>query len=356
MASVTFVVMAGGSGERLWPLVRMDVPKVCISLDGDKTLLHATLARLRGCVREARLLIVTTAAQVGPIRRTLPRHFSQALLVEPEPKNTAACLTLAAAVVARRDPSTVMVALPADHWIKPVAALHRSWRAGIELAQQTSQLVLVGLPPTHAHPGLGYLELGKEYLRRDGCRSFLLRRFTEKPSRAMAQRLMRQRRTSWNAGMFIGQAGTFLSRIARWLPAHARLIEPLARHVEHPGFVRRAAEAYRRLQPISFDSGVMARQPDGYVVEGRFAWEDLGSWESWARVARTTQAGLAVAGHNVRVVTSQHARHLVATVGLKDLIVVHTRDATLVCRRTDTQAVREVVAQLSRDRSLAPYR
>jgi len=352
-AEAVFVVMAGGKGERLWPLVRVKVPKACVSVDGARSLLEATLQRLQPLASPRDLLIVTTQPQVRSIRRRLPPSFQRTVLIEPAPRNTAACIGLAAASLAEQDPTQVMVVLPADHWIHPVAAFHRSLHAAITTAQQSRQLVMIGIRPRRVHPGLGHLCVQERSTSRYGCRVFRLARFVEKPPRAIVQRLMRQGTTYWNAGIFVGQAGVFVEQMQRWLPGHAARLVPLARQINRPGFHRRAAVAYRALRAISFDHGVMAHVREGSVVEGRFAWEDLGSWDSWVRICRPTAPALAMGGKAVHVVSPNG--HLVATVGLRDTIIVHTPDATLVCRTQDAQAVRDLVARLAMDRRLARY-
>ena len=359
-----FVIMAGGKGERLWPLVRAGMPKVCLRADGVHTLLDATLTRLAPLATPRNTLIITTRDQTAMIRHSLPRAFRPSVIVEPEPKNTAGCISMAAAIVAARATHTVMCVLPADHWIPDAAAFWRSLGAAVEVAAAHPAMAMIGVRPSRVHPGLGHLcvgpRLGRQQARlpRDllggqGCQVFRLARFIEKPSPKAAQQLMRQRRVFWNAGIFVGQAGTFLSLIRRWLPEHARFLGPLGERFGRADFAKQAKTAYRALQAISFDDGVMAHMREGYVVEGDFVWEDLGSWESWARIRRLNAPSIVVDSRNVQTLSTDG--HLVATVGLKDVIVVHTPDATLVCHARSTQAVRTVTAQLSQDQRMARY-
>jgi len=364
-ARVAYVIMAGGKGERLWPLVRSEIPKVClpapstarqagVSIDGTHTLLGATLKRIQPLMRRGdALLIVTTAPQAQAVRAVLPAQVRRSLLVEPEGKNTAACIALAAATLAQRDPTSVMAVLPADHWIRQASAFRKSLLAAIEWASTDERIVTIGVRPTRIHPGLGHLCPGSLLGIRHGCRVFHLTRFVEKPSHRVAQRLLSQRRTMWNAGMFIGRVTTFLELMQQWLPHHARQLIPLGPVVGRSAFQRTAASAYRRLRAVSFDDGVMVHLRNGCVVEGDFTWEDLGSWDSWVRIRRIGAPALSIASRNVHVVSPDG--HLVAAVGLRDLVVVHTPDATLVCRTQDAQAVRTVVARLAHDRSLSRY-
>ena len=350
---VAFVVMAGGKGERLWPLVRANRPKVCLPLGGASNLLKATVKRLRPLSRRP-ITVVITSSQERPVRRALGSMRGVRILAEPTGRGTAACIALAAAAIARDDPSTVLAVLPADHWVQPVQAFQRALRAAIDVAHERDWLVTVGVRPTRVHPGLGYLCVGRPMGRRRGCRTFELKQFIEKPSPTLAARLLSRGGGSWNAGIFVGRVEVFLRALERWMPALTRRVVPLAAHIGRPGFPQRAAAAYRGLKSISFDDGVMAHLREGCVVEGRFAWEDLGSWESWVRMHRAGSPLLAVGSRNVRVVAED--RHLVAVIGVDDLIVVRTEDATLICRSGESQRVREITNQLARDARLGKYR
>lgn len=348
-----FVIMAGGKGERLWPLVRAGMPKVCLRVDGIHTLLGATLARLAPMATPRNTLIITTRDQAAMIRGRLSPALRPSVIVEPQPKNTAGCISMAAAMVAAKAPRTVMCVLPADHWIPDTAAFQRSLRAAVEVATAHPAMAMIGVRPSRVHPGLGHLCVGPRLGRHQGCQVFRLARFIEKPSPKAAQQLMRRRRVFWNTGIFVGQAGTFLNLIRRWLPEHARFLGPLGERFGRADFAKRAKAAYRALQAVSFDDGVMAHVREGYVVEGDFMWEDLGSWESWARIRRLNAPSIVVDSQNVQALSADG--HLVAAVGLKDVIVVHTPDATLVCHARSTQAVRTVTAQLTQDQRLARY-
>ncbi|MBI2885346.1 MAG: hypothetical protein HYY15_04145 [Candidatus Omnitrophica bacterium] len=347
------VIMAGGRGARLWPMVHSEMPKVCATVNGTHTLLDETLARVAPWWKQGHGLIVTTQSLAAPIRRSLSPAVRRKLLVEPQPRNTAACIALAASVLAERDPQMVMVVLPADHWMKPASTFRRNVHAAVDAARASGRIVTIGLKPARPHSGLGYLCAGAAREIRRGCRTFELTRVVEKPTAAVAAQLIRQGRTYWNTGIFIGRAQTFLDVIARWLPAHAKLIHPLGRLAGRASFAREAAAVYRKLTPVSFDHGVMAHLREGEIIEGTFAWEDLGSWDSWIRISRHVKPALEVASRNVHVMTTNG--HLVATVGLDDVVVVQTSDATLVCRTKDAQAVYDVVAHLERDPRLARY-
>jgi len=294
--AVTFVIMAGGRGKRLRPLVSAARPKACLSLDGKRSLLQATIERLRPVWPKADWLIVTTQGQADIIRRDLPRNLRGALLVEPQIKNTAACLTLAAATVAARDPGRVMVAVPADHWVGDAAAYRRSMRAAIRAAVREDAIAMIGIRPTHANTGLGYLCAGPSLRSINSSRIFRLSSFVEKPPAALAARLAKRPRTYWNNGTFVATADKFLEALTVWLPGHTQRLIPLAaalqatRGSQHPRMAGFARAAYRGLKPVSFDHGVMNHLQEGVVVEGLFPWSDVGSLEDWATLARTSDA------------------------------------------------------------------
>ena len=354
--AVTFVVMAGGRGERLWPLVRSHRPKVCVAPDGKTSLIASTLKRLEGLSPKQQHLLVITHSQAKAIAKALPAKYHRAMVPEPQGKNTAACIALAASILSARDPEQVMVVLPADHWISPTSKFRDSLKAGIELARAYDRMVMIGLPATRVHTGLGHLCTGQSEGTRHGCASFRMVRFVEKPTPELAHELMRQYRTFWNAGIFIGRVSTFQSLIRRWLPDHAARLDPLGALAGTPRFARTLAAAYRQLEGISFDHGVMAHVDDGFVVEGGFAWEDLGSWDSWVRMTAGHKALCTVDSRNARAVSfGADDQHLITVVGLDDVIVIRTPDATVVCRADKAQSIRDAVTQLGRDPRLVKY-
>ena len=350
--SVVFVIMAGGKGERLWPLVRTHAPKVCLRLDGEQSLLQATVDRLTAAVPTAEWLVATTQQQADAVRASLPPRMRRAVLAEPEGRNTAACITLAAATLACRDPNGVMAVVPADHWIDDPAAYARAIQTAIRAADQQDTIVTIGVRPTQAHLGLGYVCTSDAIPGFHAPAVYRVRQFIEKPTLGVARRLLRQRRTLWNSGIFVGRSQRFLEVIAHWLPEHARAIVPLVR--QSARWTPTARRAYASVPAISFDHGVMDHLTDGLVVEGKFRWADVGSLDSWARLRRSSTPAVTVDGQRVCVISADS--HLIATIGVSDVLVVHTPSATLVCRSDQAQAVRDVVRRLESDHRLAAFR
>lgn len=362
---VTFVIMAGGKGERLWPLSGARVPKTCLSMNGGPSLLRQTVTRCRGIWPRAGWLVVTTQEHAKAVQAELPRALRACVLVEPQSKNTAACITLAAIALARRDPQHVMVVVPADHWIGDQPAFQRAVRAAVTSAVQHDTIATIGVRPSHAHAGLGYVSAGARVPAFTRPRVFRLARFIEKPSLARAQRLIRRAGVYWNVGIFVGTADKFLECVTQRLPDHTQRLVPLARMLERQGgrngaparpeaFARRARRAYRSLNAVSFDRGVMDTIDGGLIVEGNFSWADLGSLDVWARMSRARAPVLTVDSERITVLGQ--AGRLVAAVGVRDLLIVQTPHVTLICDPKATQSVREVVTRLATDPRLSAYR
>lgn len=355
---ITFVIMAGGKGQRLWPLVCKQTPKVCLSPNGSRSLIQQTIDRLRPVAPGAQWLIIATPGQDAPIRRALTFQKNIRILVEPEGKNTAACIALAAAAVGCRNSERIMVAVPADHWMSDIPAFQRSMRKAITAASQQNKLVVIGIAPKGPNTGLGYLATAPAAGGSEKPRLLRLKRFIEKPDIKTAKRIVAQAGVFWNSGMFIGSAGCFLKNIAEWLPGHSRRLTPLAacfarNQQGSPAFKRQLKAAYQKLDPISFDYGVMQHLRDALVVEGDFGWEDLGSWDIWARFSEAGSRKVLVDSKHVSIVGQPE--RLVAVVGVPNIVVVQTPRATLICKSGRTQEVRSVVSTLSANRRLAGY-
>jgi mannose-1-phosphate guanylyltransferase len=342
------VVIAGGSGTRFWPRSRTRAPKQLLALLGARTMLQQTVARVSPPIARDRVLVVTGRAQARAVRRQLPR-LGNRLLVEPESRNTAAAIALAALRVAARDPGATMAVLPADHLIADRRAFQRDLATALDLAERTAALVTIGIRPTHAETGYGYIRVGAALPGSRG-RAARVAAFIEKPARARAAALLAGGNVLWNSGIFAWRAGTILEVLRRHLPA---VVGPLERAGE-----RGLAGVYRRLPNISIDHGVLERAEGVVVLRARFPWSDVGSWAAVATLRAGENGRNAIRGHALPIDSRgclvDSPERLVALVGVENLVVVDTPDAVLVCRRDRAQDVRLVVDQLRR-RGMARY-
>ena len=346
--------MAGGSGTRFWPRSRVRVPKQLLAIVGTRSMLQETVARVSPPIARDRVLVVTGRLHARAVRAQLPRLPGEGVLVEPEGRNTAAAIALAAVHVARRDPDAVMAVLPADHAIGGLATFRADLRLALDLAAGTGALVTLGVPPTYPETGYGYVRCGAPLRGADG-RAAEVEAFVEKPDRTRAEALIAEGRTLWNAGIFAWRAASILAELRAHLPA---VVAPLEVAVARGG-ARALAAAYRRLPAISIDHGVLERARRVVVVRARFAWSDVGSWAALGALwGGRADGGNAVRGRALAVDSRgcvvDSPRRLVALLGVEDLVVIDTPDAILVCRKDRAQDVRLVVEELRR-RGLERY-
>ncbi len=333
------VIMAGGSGERFWPLSRRKTPKQLLAITGARTMIQEAVRRIEPVVPRRRMLVVTNVVQAPAVRLQLPglKH----LVAEPVGRNTAPCVALAAVQLGRKDPQAVMVVVPADSWIGDVAAYRRVVRECLALAARREVLITIGIKPTTPHTGYGYVQVGEKLTGRFAKAA----RFVEKPNRATAQRYLASGQYRWNAGMFVWSARAILAAYRRYQPAMLAAIERISDD-------RSLRRIYPRLENISVDYAIMEKADNVVVAQGDFPWDDVGDWAALARHLPAEAAGNAVRGSFLGVdandcVVVSRPDHLVAALGVSGLIIVHTPDATLVCRREDSQRVRELVGKLT---------
>lgn len=346
------VIMAGGSGTRFWPASRADKPKQCLDLIGGKTMMQGTVERLDGLIPAERVLIVTNRRLVGSMREQLPQLPASSVLGEPCKRDTAPCVGLAAFLVLRDDPEAIMTVLPADHVIQPAEKFRNSLAYAAELVNEDPQrIVTFGIPPTYPAESFGYIERGAALGEGDGMNAYRVVRFREKPNAATAEEYLATGRFYWNAGIFVWKASTILAALEKYEPEmHARL-KTIAAAWGRPDFDTVFEREFAAIKGKSIDYAVLERHPEVTVIEAPYAWDDCGSWRSVARISGEDAQQNTIVGKHIGIRTSGSivrttSDHLVVTLGLKDCIVVHTPDATLVANKHDEEAIREVVKQL----------
>jgi mannose-1-phosphate guanylyltransferase len=346
------VIMAGGAGTRFWPASRQLMPKQLLRLVGERTMLQSTVDRLEGLVPAGHCMVVTSASLAAPVRGQLPALPAGQIVGEPCKRDTAPAIALAAALIAMDDPEAVMLVLPSDHVIAPVEAFQSAIRAAVTIVEQNPEsLVTFGIRPTYAAEVFGYIERDETRPVGAGLPAWQVRRFREKPDAATAAEFLRTGGFYWNAGIFVWRAATILAALEAFEPEIARPIRELVQLRGSPGFDKAFADCYAKLKGKSIDYAVLERHPDVCVIEAPFQWDDLGSWQSLARLRGVDGEGNTVDARHLGLRTSRCIvrgpdDHLIVTLGTSDLIVVHTPDATLVANRHDEAAVKEIVAAL----------
>jgi len=353
------LIMAGGPGTRLWPMSRKSRPKQLLPFGPDgKSLLRASLDRLTDVFEYHNIYVIAGDAQLDAIHEDLPELPVENLIGEPEPRDTANAIGLGCAILAAKGtPGTVGV-FTADHVIEPLDSFRRAVERALDaIESRPDYLGTFGIKPTWAHPGLGYVHRG-EKLTDARPPVFNVREFKEKPDPATAEQYLASGEYYWNSGMFVWRTDTIIEHLKQFLPENAQLLIDLATDYGKPTWRERAGEVYGKLKKISIDFAVMEKAKRVLVVELDCQWADVGSWVELKNVADTDGAGNAVlAGElmivdsNDNVVVSSDKGHLIATIGIKDLIVVHTEDATLICAKDQAQKIKDLVGKL--DQQLA---
>lgn len=347
MARRLAVVMAGGSGLRFWPMSRRGRPKQLLPLAGPKPLVRETVERLLPAFRAESIYCVTTASHGGDVRRVLDMLPGEHVMEEPYGRDTAAAVALFAAFAHRRFPGSAFCVLPADHWIHPRERFLATLRRGFEAAERLGRPVTFGIRPSGPSTQYGYLRRGLPVS--DGV--FHVESFREKPDAETAEKLLRQGGWFWNSGIFVWRTDVIRERIRRFLPALFEAIEPAAERLGGPGGVEALRRAYGKLPRESIDYGVMEKTGDALLIEADFEWSDVGSWAALPGVRPVDASGNVVEGRWAGIETRgcvvfAAPGHLVATLGIRDLVVVQTEDATLVAPRDRVAELKKLVEKI----------
>ena len=359
------VIIAGGSGTRFWPESRAARPKQFLPPGGNRpgnkagdetdSLLRQSAARLEGLVPPERILVIGSASHRRLIRKTLPEIPGRNIVLEPEGRNTAPCLGLAARIIEARDAGAVMAAFPADHHISRPSVLRRLVRVAAGLARDQDAIVTLGLKPAGPETGYGYIQRGKKVPAPGRAEAYAVRRFTEKPSPARARRFVSSGRYYWNGGIFIWRASRAIREIERSLPETGRRIE-LAAEALRKRQTAAFARHFKACEAVSIDYAVMESARDLIVLPADMGWDDVGSWTALRGVLPLDGAGniwiVPKGGHvhaeETRGLIVRTTKPLVVAIGVEDLIVIESGDALLLCRASSAQSVGELVKKLGK--------
>lgn len=351
------VIMAGGRGTRFWPLSREKRPKQFLRITSEKTMIEETVERLLPLMTPSSIFTISDAGLAKKIQRLVPILPGENILVEPEGRNTAASLILATAAIYLKNPRAVVAALCADHIIMKPDVFLRKLEASAEVAADDKVIITFGIPPTYPATGYGYLQVSRQKaMNLGGERFYRVLRFKEKPGLKEAREFIADGRHFWNSGIFLWRADVFGRMLEQYAPefySHWRKILRALRNKDECEI----KAAFAQIPCTSIDYALMEKAEGVVMNRGDFGWSDVGSWASLAKIWPQDKGGNFVFGESLAIDSSDCILYedipgkLTAVIGVKDVIVVDTRDALLVCRRDKDQKVRDVIEALKKKRA-----
>ena len=354
------VILAGGRGERFWPLSRTQHPKQLLHLISRKTMLQETIDRIKDFIPVERTKVVTGENIKKAILRQVDYLKTENLIVEPAMKNTCAAIGIAAIHLKKTDPDATMVVLSSDHIIKPREKLLKILEVGTKLAEEGEHLITIGITPTRAETAYGYIESAELYDSFDDILVYNIKKFKEKPSRIVAQEYYYDRKHLWNSGMFIWSVSAILEALKRFMSDMYAELDNYSKHVGTDNEDAAKEELYQRLENISIDFAVLEKAENALVIKGDMVWDDVGSWLALDRIKDKDQGhnvivGMARAMNTYETTIVNDSDGIIAALGVSDLVIVKTDDIVFVAHKTRVQDVRELLAEFSRDKDLEKY-
>ena len=346
------VIMAGGKGERFWPLSTKQVPKPFVRLFGDKTMIQMTVERMASVVPTERVCVVIGEDHLEVARKQLPMLPEENFIVEPAGRDTAACIGFTAVTLMRRDPEALMIVLPADHYIPDVDAFVKTVKAAHGYARSGEHLVTIGIRPVRPETGYGYIHAFQKCDASEDCICYRVKRFVEKPDAVRAAHYLAEGRYYWNSGIFVWRARTVLKGIESHMPNLYRGLMDI-NDAMGAGDRERVASVFGGLERISIDYGLMEKVDNGLMVEASFPWDDVGTWSSFLRVSGLDEDGNYVQGSPICIDTKDCVifaeNTKVGVIGLSNVIVVASREGVLVCDMKRDQEARKIASSLDED-------
>jgi mannose-1-phosphate guanylyltransferase len=345
------VIMAGGSGTRLWPLSRQQRPKQALKLIGQRTMFQHAVDRIAPLFPFERILVVTRAEHAALLMEQVPELPAENFILEPEGRGTAPAIGLAAIHLQQRDPNASMVVLTADHYITEAEEFRRTLTAALQVAQVGS-LVTLGIKPTSPSTGFGYIHHGAALSTIDGFPTFRVERFIEKPDQDTATAMLESGEYSWNSGMFIWRVDRILAEFEHQMHDFFSQLSEVAAALQSSAYETTLNRVWPRVTKQTIDYGIMEHAQDVAVIPVSIGWTDIGSWGSLLTLLPADSEGNIVVGPHVGLNThdtfTYSDKRLIATIGVQGMVIVDTEDALLVCPKEQEQAVRELVDALKR--------
>ena len=353
------VIMAGGGGTRLWPLSRKSNPKQMLRLGGERSLFQISIDRLEGLFPFDKILVVTTADQAASLQEHCPQIPAENFIIEPQPRGTASAIGLTASVVNQRDPQAIMAVLTADHFIANESLFQQVLMAGKEVAKE-DYLVTLGIQPTFPSTAYGYIHQGEKLGDYYNQEVYHVNLFKEKPKQTAAEEMLASGDHAWNSGMFIWKAARILAEFEQHMPELFAALNEISNAWETPQQEAVLERVWGDLKSETIDYGIMEHAEKVTVIPvADLGWNDVGSWDSLFAVLPTDEAGNIINSDNHigvntanSLIHSSGSKRLIATVGVKDLVIVETEDVLFICSKDSAEDVRQVVERLKQSKQI----
>ena len=345
------VIMAGGSGTRFWPWSRKKTPKQLLKITGQDTMIKQTVDRIIGEIPSENIYVVTTSTLAESIEEELYQIPAKNIISEPFGRNTAACIGLAAAIISKRDASAIMAVMTADHIIEPPDLFLKALKCAEELATEKNALVTFGIKPTEPSSNYGYIQREEEVINLHGFPVYDVKCFTEKPNRTTAETFLKSGKYYWNSGMFVWSVNTILENINTLMPDLSQGLERIKKSLETPDESSVISHEYEKFDNISIDYGIMEKASNVKIIEADFTWDDVGSWLAVERLNKSDNNNNTILGNHCgfdtqgNIIIGDNER-LITTINVSDMIIVNTKDVTMVCNKNSAEDIKKLTELL----------
>jgi mannose-1-phosphate guanylyltransferase len=357
-------LLAGGTGTRLWPRSRTKTPKQFAPILSRLTLFQQTVKRVRDIVPLSRVYVMTNQRYVRTVQKQIPLIPNKNIIGEPEKKNTAMAMGVAAAWIYKRDPKAIIINLATDHLIQKPAAYRKTLKAAAKIAYEQDKLVAVGIVPTFPHTGLGYIHIGKKISEDGSMPAHEMKGFTEKPNLANAKKFIKTGHYLWNANNYVYSAKTILAEFKKLAPDIYKHIHKVYQAVDTKNETQVLKEEFHKVREDSIDYAISEKTKKMVVIPGNFGWNDIGDWGVIYDLTKKDKQGNAAisygsnGGGHISLDSKnnliQFDDQLIATVGVENLIIVDTGDAVLICSKDKAEEVKGLV-KLLKEKKLTHY-
>jgi len=356
------VIMAGGVGTRFWPKGTLKFPKQFLKIANDNdTLLQLAYKRLEGVFHDTKIFVVTNVIYKQEVRKQLPKLPDENIICEPVGRNTAPCIGLACLFINQFEPKANVLVVAADHLINDVPEFHRVIKSGLKFVAENGGIVTLGIHPTHPETGFGYIQYDSDKfidveLEKNGEskveRIYKVKTFAEKPNQEVAKAFLKSGDFLWNSGMFIFRTDTMMTEIKNFMPELYEGLTKLQESLLSNDFPKILESEYSKMKSISIDYAVMEKAGDVFIIRSHFGWNDVGAWDEAYNIKEKDSDGNVKQGRTVTINTKNcliiNDQKIVAAVGVEDLLIINTENGLLICKKGQSQNVKEVVDYLRR--------